>query len=210
VVASYSRRRPTSDVREAILSEAARLFGERGYSHTSIDSIAFAAGIRKSSLLYHYRSKERLREAVMENLLERWKEEIPRLLTSSSDGEDRFESTLEAVMDYFISDPTRARICVRESMERPLEFRELIREHLGPYLALVTDYIRWGQRDGIAHEDVDPEAWLNHVLNLSVAMVAFAPVCSGFGGVEVEGALERQKVELIRLTRMALLTDPPA
>jgi len=208
VVASYSRRRPAGDVREAILGEAARLFGERGYSSTSIDAISFAVGIRKSSLLYHFRTKEALRGAVMENMLERWKEEIPRLLTSSSDGEDRFESTIEALMDYFVSDPTRARLCVRESIERPEAFRELIREHLGPYLNLVTDYIRWGQRDGIAHADLDPEAWLNHVLNLSVAMVAFAHVCSGFGGVEVAGALDRQKAELVRLTRAALLTDP--
>lgn len=200
----------TSDVRERILVETARQFGEKGYSNTSIDAIAYAVGIRKSSLLYHFRTKELLREAVMRRMLAVWKEEIPRLLTSSSDGEDRFESTIEAVVDFFVSNPNRARLCVRESLERPTEFRALIVEHLGPYLALVTDYIRWGQRDHIAHEDVDPEAWLNHVLNMIVAMVAFSPVSSAFPDGAADVSLERQKSELVRMTRMALLVDPTA
>ncbi len=198
----------TADVRERILVETARQFGEKGFANTSIDAIAYAVGIRKSSLLYHFRTKEILREAVMRRMLEVWKEEIPRLLTSSSDGEDRFEATIEAVIDFFVSNPNRARLCVRESMERPEQFRALLLENLGPYLALVTDYIRWGQRDHIAHEDVDPEAWLNHVLNMIVAMVAFSPVSSAFPDAEYEAALGRQKTEMIRMTRVALLSKP--
>ena len=115
------------------------------------------------------------------------------------------DATLAAVMDFFLSDPTRARLCVREALERPDELRVLVREHLGPYLGLIADYIRWGQRDGTAHPDVNPEAWLIHVLHMTVTMVAFAPVTEALAGDPPEECLARQKTELVRLARAALL-----
>jgi len=108
-----------------------------------------------------------------------------------------------------VSDPTRARLCVREALERPDELRDLIREHLGPYLRLVADYIRWGQRDGSAHPDVDPEAWLVHVLHMTVTMVAFAGISEALSGDPPEECHARQRAELIRLARAALLSPPP-
>jgi len=203
--AAYQPQAPQRDVRECILDEASRLFGERGYDSTSIDSIAFAVGIRKSSLLYHFKTKERLRDAVIRRLLERWKDVIPQLLTAAPNGRDRFESTLEAVVDFFMSDPLRARLCVREALERPDELRDLIREHLGPYLRLVADYIRWGQRDGSADPDVDPEAWLVHVLHMTVTMAAFAGITEALSGESPDACQARQRTELIRLARAALL-----
>jgi len=82
----------------------------------------------------------------------------------------------------------------------------LVRENLRPYLGLITDYIRWGQKDGSVHADVDPEAWVIHVLMQIISMVAFSPVTEGMAVLPAEESLERQKAELVRMARRALLS----
>ena len=50
----------------AILDEAARLFAERGYSATAIQSVADGVGYSKAAILARYASKERLFSAVVD------------------------------------------------------------------------------------------------------------------------------------------------
>lgn len=52
--------------RDELLAVAVRLFAVNGYGATSIQTIAEAAGYAKSSVLYHFGSKEALLEAVLE------------------------------------------------------------------------------------------------------------------------------------------------
>lgn len=51
--------------REAILKAAIRVFADKGYSGASIREICRAAGITKSVLYYHFRSKEHLYEELL-------------------------------------------------------------------------------------------------------------------------------------------------
>ncbi|MDZ5459731.1 TetR/AcrR family transcriptional regulator [Azohydromonas lata] len=52
--------------REAILSHAARLFAERGYPATSMNQVAEAAGLSKSTLYHYYRDKYTLLVNIVE------------------------------------------------------------------------------------------------------------------------------------------------
>ena len=196
--------KPTGDIRDRILEEASRQFGDRGFG-TPIERIATAVGIRKSSLLYHFRTKEELREQVVSRMMLRWQAEIPRLLTHGETGEDRFSTVITAVIDFFLADPSRARLCVREAMERPEHYGETTRHHLRPHLKLITDYIRWGQSGGAIHTDVDPEIWVIIVLREIICMVAFAPVAQFMTGTTPENLARRQRDEFVRIARRSLL-----
>lgn len=48
------------DQRDAILSQAARLFAQRGYAATSMNEVAEACGMSKASLYHYYRDKDAL------------------------------------------------------------------------------------------------------------------------------------------------------
>ena len=52
--------------REAILAHAARLFAERGYPATSMNQVAEAAGLSKSTLYHYYRDKYTLLVNIVE------------------------------------------------------------------------------------------------------------------------------------------------
>lgn len=61
-------RKPRYDV-ESLLAVAVEVFGQRGYDGTSMDDLARAAGITKSSFYHHVKSKEELLERSLDRAL---------------------------------------------------------------------------------------------------------------------------------------------
>lgn len=57
---------PRTTTRDRILTEASRLFGERGYDGTSTRQIADAVGIKQPSLFHHFASKQAIMEALLD------------------------------------------------------------------------------------------------------------------------------------------------
>jgi AcrR family transcriptional regulator len=54
-----------SGARGRLLTEAARLFREKGYERTTVRDLAAAVGIQSGSLFHHFRTKEEILKAVM-------------------------------------------------------------------------------------------------------------------------------------------------
>jgi len=83
-------------VRESIMRTAARLFYQQGYSNTGINQIIEEAGIAKSSLYKHFRSKEDLLIAYLEETGIHTLD----LLKQASDGYETPRERLLAIFDY--------------------------------------------------------------------------------------------------------------
>lgn len=60
--------------KQKILAESLRLFSERGYDSVSVQDIASAVGIKAPSLYNHYKSKEKIFEALMKTTLSQYDE----------------------------------------------------------------------------------------------------------------------------------------
>ncbi|MBF4583762.1 TetR/AcrR family transcriptional regulator [Curtobacterium sp. VKM Ac-2865] len=71
------KRRPGSETRSEILRVALELFTDRGFEGASIRDLAEAVGMTKSSLYYHFASKDAILAALMENR----RDEVDDLLT---------------------------------------------------------------------------------------------------------------------------------
>lgn len=194
---------PTPDAKGRILAAATQLFGAQGYEATSIQAIAESVGIRKQSLLYHYPSKEQLLHAVIEAWLLHWREELPRLLARSS-GYDRFSASVSALLEFFREEPNRARLALREMLDRPEDLQQQMREHLSPWMQLLTDYIRMGQASGLLRPDVNPESYVIQVMLMVVTSVAVGDVASAL----VSDRGQADVNELVRIAREALFVSP--
>ena len=200
-------------VRDRCLIEATRLFAADGFAGTSLSGLAKAVGVTKASLLHHFPSKDALRSAVIDELLERWKEVIPRALMAAAGGKPRFEAIMGEVVYFFAQDSSRARLLVRECLDRPEEMQGRLRRQLVPYMGLVTEAIEQGQREGRIHEDLDPEAWVAEVAILSASHFAMDTVSRA---IAPEGAhdadpnwTERQVTELLRIAQISLFKPRP-
>jgi len=189
------------DMREQILLEAVHLFGSLGYDATSLQRIADAVGVTKQALLYHFSSKEELHRAVVESEIEYWRRELP----------GRFNAMMAALLDFFGSDPNRARFALREMLDRPDALRALLAEHLSPLLGILTEYIRMGQASGLIQPDLCPESYVVQVMTMVISSVAIGGVASGIVGAgDVEAQDERDRSELVRMARRALFVPKPS
>lgn len=63
-------------IKEEILNTARRLFNQRGYAEVSMRDIAEALGISVGNLTYHYKKKQDILEAVVQEM-ERWQAPMP-------------------------------------------------------------------------------------------------------------------------------------
>lgn len=197
-------------IREQILAQAARLFAVRGFSGTSVDQIADAVGIRKPSLLYHFGSKDELRESVLAQMLSHWNDVLPELLLTAS-REERFDAVMESLCSFFLDDPDRARLLLRETLDRPQQMQGLLRKFVRPWIEVIGGQLARAKDQGIVHEDVDPEAYAVHVMNLVVGGIAVLdnlkvvlPTDSDLGSTR-----ERYVQELIRIARAGLYREHP-
>jgi AcrR family transcriptional regulator len=191
-------------IRERIVASARRLFAARGFAGTSLQAVADAVGIRKPSLLYHFRSKDILRRAVLDDVLAHWKSELPHLLAESRSGKDRFAGAVGALVTFFETDPTRARLIVREMLDQPELVEHLLREHVRPWTGLVVDYIRMGQSAGQVRPDVDAESYVVQIATMVIGTVATGNVARAMIPGERTDAFADQITELVRLARAGL------
>jgi AcrR family transcriptional regulator len=211
-VASSKERDPESSAPSAtpdvILREATRLFAQKGLEATSIQEVADAVGVKKQSLLYHYGGKDVLHRAVLEALLSRWNDTLPRLLRAAA-REDRFDAILDETIGFFVEDPSRARLLLREALDRPESMRALVAEFVSPWLAVLSENIKHAQAAGVIRPDVDPEAYVVMVIHLVLGNVATAGTVSNIAekhrGTKVP---ERMVREIKRMARAALMTGP--
>ncbi len=200
-----AQNRP-SDVKRSILNEAVRLFAKNGYEGTSVQAVAEAVGIKNPSLLYYFGSKDQLREAVIDDMLSHWKDELPRLISQSTTSKDRFGSLVESVVEFFAEDKSRARLIVREMLDNPIEIGSRMKAHLGPWIQLISDYINMGKESGIIRKDVEPEHYILQVILIVAGTLALSDVATLIMG-EKKGSTRGPSEGIVRVARDMLFVE---
>lgn len=211
-----SERSERPNISEQILEHAARLFAARGFVGASLHDIAKAVGIRKPSLLYHFRSKDELRKGVLEQMLAHWNETVPRILRAATSGEEQFEAIAHETIAFFCARPDRARLILRELLDRSDEVGPLVELHVQPWARMICDYIRRGQQQGRIRQDVDPEAYVAQAIASVLAAVSIhaslTVLLDGLNGSEHahDGSPPKRLIqEMMRVAQASLFVTQP-
>ncbi len=92
-------RAPRSDTRRRILDAAQAVAQSTGPGNLSLEAVAAKAGVSKGGLLYHFPSKSRLMEALVEDYLARFDAAI-----SAEERTGQPDSAIRAYIDQFQSE----------------------------------------------------------------------------------------------------------
>jgi AcrR family transcriptional regulator len=185
-------------IRDQVIAAATRLFAARGFEATPLQDIADEVGVTKQAVLHHFPSKELIRRGVLDAILAHWRDELPRLLLSATASDERFDAVLDEVYRFFAASPERARFIVREALDRPAEARDLVRA-ITPILRGIAGYIRTGLGD--RSDDIDPDAYVLHVMQMIIGAAAVAEVTTGMLDASGQARYDR---ELARIAKASL------
>ncbi|MCH7580685.1 MAG: TetR/AcrR family transcriptional regulator [Chloroflexi bacterium] len=103
-----------------IRDAATELFAERGFARVSVQEIADVAQTHKTTVLYHFETKEALYGAVLDEALGRIAEVMREFLASGFAGEgmrERMAYMLDQIHAHFAQHPAHARLLEWELLE---------------------------------------------------------------------------------------------
>jgi AcrR family transcriptional regulator len=135
--------------RRQLIRESARLFREKGYEATSVRDIAAATGLQSGSWVYHFKTKQDILAAVMEEGLQQALERIEAIAAEKLAPREHFRALLRTHLDTLLA-PGQDFIPVLLYEWRSLESqgRPRVIELQHRYEAVWDDVIRQLQRSG--------------------------------------------------------------
>jgi AcrR family transcriptional regulator len=99
--------RDGSGTRAQILSVALRLFAEQGYDRTSLREIADEVGVTKAALYYHFRTKDDIVRAVLQDFADQV-DEIAAWMRAQAPGPERDAGFVDRMFDLIEGDGSAA------------------------------------------------------------------------------------------------------
>lgn len=150
------KQRRSLHKRNRILQAAIRAYGRHGYEKTTVADIARRAGVGKATIYYHFKGKDHIFEAAVEQEIEAFFAELQRAVDAAGDTEARFRVLLKTALAQL----KRRRYLARLADAEPRTLSELTQPLLrGMYerlIRLLASILRAGIEDGSLWVD-DPD-----------------------------------------------------
>jgi TetR/AcrR family transcriptional regulator len=196
--------------RAAILEAAEQLFAERGFAATRLEDVAERVGIRRASIVYYFRDKPELYDAVLAHVLDGLYRVIEPALTARAPVVQRIDLAVSAWVDYVGHRPTFARLLLREIAGASGADAPTMLKHTLPFVKLARRAMEEarGEPDRF-HSPVDPAHLASTIAGATVFFVSAMPTlfpALGFDPLAKE-QLDAHRAEVLRITHRLLGTN---
>jgi AcrR family transcriptional regulator len=193
--------------KDEIVSEATKLFAERGYEGASMGDLADRVGLRKASLFHHFASKDALYATVLEHLMQGVKEAILSAAMAPGGFDERLDALMDALTTTLGEQPHAARLLVREAMDMGPVMRERLARTINDVLSAALEFARAGQREGVFNPDIDAAQAIVSIIGVHFMPFAIGDVIERFTGTSPFHAafLEERKAAVREQMRLMVL-----
>lgn len=190
--------------RRSILETAEALFAERGFEATRLEDVAERVGIRRASIVYYFRDKRELYEAVLHDLFSELLEGVEAALDAPGPLLDRIDHAIGAWVETIGRRPSLPRLLLREVLDAR-GGEPVLRAHTEPFFELVGRVVARSASEPLVG-DVDAAHVTSAIAGASLFQLTALPALVP----ELEGAplgpqaLARHREQLLRLAHRLL------
>jgi TetR/AcrR family transcriptional regulator len=153
--------------RRQILEAAERVFAERGYAAARLEDVAAAVGIRRASIVYYFKDKQELYEAMEVLIYDALVAATEARLAGAGSAQEKLVRLIDAWLDFMTARPNVPRLILRTVADAyPVGSNPV--KYSGAALALWESVVRDGQHAG-AFSAIDP-IHLLHLIGSAILM----------------------------------------
>lgn len=143
--------------RAAILETAEALFAERGFEATRLEDVAERVGIRRASIVYYFRDKRELYEAVLHDVFSELLARVEAALDAPGPLLSRVDGAVAAWVETIGRRPSLPRLLLREVLDARGR-APVLRAHTEPFFALVRRVLARSEGDPLVSDAADVDA----------------------------------------------------
>jgi len=169
------RQREKEQRKTAIIDAAERLFYEKGFDNVTMDEIAEAVELSKSSLYVHFKNKDSLFFAIVERYEREFLSDLSRRLEKPATGREKLQEVIRCNVDLGKANPEYSEMA---STYAPLLWSRIDPENeavhaeiTGRYYEMLQTVISEGIRDGSVRDDLDPVMLQFYLTLISMSVI---------------------------------------
>ncbi len=178
------KKREGADTRDRLLRAAEAEFGSVGFHRARLEDIAAAAGIRRSSLLYYFGSKEKLFDEVVLVVTAALRACLVEAVATPGDPTERVVAIGEALLRFSQERAAAVAMFVRELLDSPPGSEKNMAEFVS-----IIDWLEERVRSEVGHlipEGAPVRAALLHIMTSQALRVAAGDVGRTIWGDDVD------------------------
>jgi len=179
--------------RQRILDAGEVVFAELGFAAARLEDVANAVGIRRASIVYYFKSKQELYDAVESGLFSALQQESRERLAKGGSACEQMQLLFDSWLDFMVARPTAARIIQRNSADitprssNPVEFSEATVREMENVLAK--------GRDSGEFTAIEPTLFLSFT---GGAIINYVCLSQLFGSERIYDPAEPERLEMFR------------
>jgi AcrR family transcriptional regulator len=162
-----TRFRPSGADRESIMDASADLFRKRGYDATSVEMIASALGLSKSSLYHHVESKEEILGWILTRAMSEMMGILEERRAHEGSSLDRLVHVISRAVEVQLDRVADVSVMLHVRGNTDVELWALERRR--QFDGITIDLIKRAQRDGFVDNRLDAET----TARLAFGMIAW-------------------------------------
>ncbi len=194
--------------RERLLEAAIEMFAERGYAATGVDALCRKAGVAKTGLYWEFQNKVGLLNAVIDQVVAEWIDQIRDAARGGGGARDRLEAALSTMRRRVQERPELFRVLLVVLAERS-QIDEESREALRRFHASALNSLLAGIQEALP-SSLPLEA-LKETCELILAMIVGVFIRQQiYGEADLDRIFAAMQSTILRMIGELALRSPPA
>ena len=201
------KTRNAKRTRDRILTQASRLFAEKGFEGTAVSEITRASGVTKRMLYHYFGDKKSLYRAVFVHEwgeLKEWYDKALKQRMEDPRPVETKELLAESVaifFDFMAQRPQFVRLMMWEGLEGGEISRSIWKDVRGPRYVQMEFLIKQAQEEGLLDVNLDAAHLVVSFLGIISFYFAYAPTLKDMIHEEPfsDSALEKRRFQVLRL-----------